>query len=59
MPSNLFHDIPGGVKILHLNFKKKVVDIENDDILKNSHIISLNENHLGHSDTNYWYDGYK
>ena len=53
MPSNLFHDIPGGVKILHLNIgnlKRKMVDIKDDDILKNSHIISLNETHLGHSD---------
>ena len=54
MPSNLFHDIPGGVKILHLNIgnlKRKMEDIKDDDILKNSHIISLNETHLGHSDT--------
>ena len=54
MTSNLFHDIPGGLKILHLNvgnLKKKIEDIKDDDILKNSHIISLNETHLGHSDT--------
>ena len=54
MPSNLFHDIPGGVKILHLNIgnlKRKIEDIKDDDIFKNSHIISLNETHLGHSDT--------
>ena len=25
-------------------------DIKDDDIVKNSHIISLNETHLGHSD---------
>ena len=53
MPSNLFQDIPGGVKILHLNIgnlKRKMEDIKNDDILKNSHIISLSETHLGHSD---------
>ena len=52
MPSNLFHDIPGGVKILHLNIgnlKRKMEDIKDDDILKNSHIISLNETHLGHN----------
>ena len=54
MPSNLFHDIPRGVKILHLNIgnlKRKIEDIKYDDIFKNSHIISLNETHLGHSDT--------
>ena len=53
MSSNLFQDIPGGVKILHLNIgnlKRKMEDIKDDEILKNSHIISLNETHLGHSD---------
>ena len=53
IPSNLFQDIPGGVKILHLNIgnvKRKMEDINDDDIVKNSHIISLNETHLGHSD---------
>ena len=53
MSSNLFHDIPGGVKILHLNIgnlKRIMEDIKDDDILKNSHIISVNETHLGHSD---------
>ena len=54
MTSNLFHDIPGGVKILHLNIghlKRKIEDIKDDDIFKNSDIISLNETHSGHSDT--------
>ena len=54
MPSNLFHDILGGVKILHLNIgnlKRKIKDIKDDDIFKNSDIISLNETHLGHRDT--------
>ena len=54
MPSNLFHDIPAGVKILHLNIgnlKRKIEDIKDDDNFKNSDIISLNETHLGHSDT--------
>ena len=53
MPSNLFQDIPGGVKILHLNIgnlKRKMEDINDDDIVKNSHIISVNETYLGHSD---------
>ena len=53
MPSNIFHDIPGGLKILHLNIgnlKRKIEDIKDDDISKYSHIISLNKTHLGHSD---------
>ena len=35
MPANLFHDVPGGVKLLHINieiFKSKIEDIKNDDI---------------------------
>ena len=54
MPSNLYHDIQGGVKILHLNIgnlKRKIEDIKDDDMFKNSDIISLNETHLGHTDT--------
>ena len=54
MPSNLFHDIQGGVKKLHLNIsnlKRKTEDIKGDDMFKHSDIISLNETHLGHSDT--------
>ena len=42
MPSNLFLDIPGGVKLLHLNIgnlKRKMEDMKDDDIVKNSHII--------------------
>ena len=49
MPSNLFHDIPGGVKILHLNIgnlKGEMEDIKDDNIFKNSDIISLNETHF-------------
>ena len=35
MPSNLFHDIPGGVKILHINIgnlKRKMKDIKDEHI---------------------------
>ena len=52
MPSNVFKDMPGGVKILHINIgnlKRKMEDMKDDDV-KNSHIISVNETHLGHSD---------
>ena len=54
MPSNLFHNVPGGVKLLHINienFKKKKVDMKNDDIFQNADIIALNETHLQHNDT--------
>ena len=54
MPSNLFHNVPGGVKLLHINignFKTKIADIKNDNIFQNADIIALNETHLGHSDT--------
>ena len=53
MPSNLFHNVPGGVKLLHINignFKSKIADIKNHDIFQNTDIIALNESHLQHSD---------
>ena len=37
MPSNLFNDIPGGVKLLHLNighFKRKIKDMKMMTFLK-------------------------
>ena len=37
IPSNLFHNVPGGVKLLHINignFIRKIADIKNDDILQ-------------------------
>ena len=49
MPSNLFQNVPGGVKLLHINignFKTKIADIKNDDIFQNADIIALNETHL-------------
>ena len=54
MPLNLFYDVPGGVKLLHINignFKTKIVHIKNDDIFKNADIIALNETRSQHSDT--------
>ena len=55
MPSNPFHnDMLGGVKLLHINignFNRKIEDMKNDDIFQHADIISLNETHLGHSDT--------
>ena len=54
MPSCLFHDVLGGVKLLHINiknFNSKIEDMKNDDIFQDADIISLNETHLGHSDT--------
>ena len=54
MPPNLFHDVPGGVKLVHINignFNRKIGDMKNDDIFQNADIISLNKTHLGHSNT--------
>ena len=54
MPSYLFHDVPGGVKLLYINienFNSKIDDIKNDHMFQDGNIISLNETHLGHSDT--------
>ena len=54
MPSNLFQDVLGGVKLLHIkigNFRTKIADIQNDDIFQNADMIALNETHLQHSDT--------
>ena len=54
MPSNLFHNVPGGVKLLHINignFKTKIEYMKNDHMFQDADIISLNETHLGHSDT--------
>ena len=54
MPSNLFHDIPAGVKLLHIyigNFKRKMEDMKNDDMFQNADIISLNATHLQHGNT--------
>ena len=54
MPSKLFQNVPGGVKLLHVNignFKTKIADIKNDDIFQNADIIALNETHLRHTDT--------
>ena len=49
MPSNLFHNVLGGFKLLHINignFKGKIEDMKNDDIFQNADIIALNEIHL-------------
>ena len=54
MPSYLFHDVLGVVKLLHINignFNRKIEDMKNDHIFQDADIISLNETHLGHSDT--------
>ena len=54
MPSNIFHNVPGSVKLLHINignFNTKIEDMKNDHMFQDADIISLNETHLGHSDT--------
>ena len=54
MPSYLFHDVPEGVKLVHINignFNRKIADMKNDHMFQDADIISLNETDLGHSDT--------
>ena len=54
IPSHLFHNVPGGEKLLHINignFNRKILDMKNDDSFQNADIIALNETHLQHSDT--------
>ena len=54
MTSYLFHDVPGGVKLLHINignFNRKIEDMKNDHMFQDADIISLNKTHLGHIDT--------
>ena len=54
MPSYLFLDVPGGVKLLQINirnFNRKIENMKNDHMFQDADIISLNETHLGHSYT--------
>ena len=54
MPSYLFHDVPGGVKLLHINignFNRKIKDMKNYHMFQDADTISLNKTHLGHSNT--------
>ena len=49
MPPLLFNTISTDISIIHLNIggiRRKIPDIQHDDILKLSDIISLNETHL-------------
>ena len=42
MPSYLFHDVPGGVKLLHINignFNRKIKDMKNDHVSRCKHNI--------------------
>ena len=53
MPPFLFNTISTDISIIHLNIggiHRKIPDIQHDDILKLSHIISLNETHLAEHD---------
>ena len=49
MPSYLFHDVPGGVKLLHINignFNRKIEDVKNDHISRCRHNI-IEQNSFG------------
>ena len=53
MPPLLFNAISTDISIIHLNIggtHRKIPDIQHDDILKLSDIISLNETHLAEHD---------
>ena len=53
MPPLLFNTISTDISIIHLNIRgihRKIPDIQHDDILKLSDIISLNETHLAEHD---------
>ena len=53
MPLLLFNTISTDISIIHLNIggiHRKIPDIQHDDILKLSDIISLNETHLAEHD---------
>ena len=45
MPSNLVHDVPGGVELLHINIgnvNRKIEDMKNDHMFQDADIITLN-----------------
>ena len=53
MPQHLFQQVTGHINVLHLNIaniQRKMADIQNDDIFKYVHVISINETHISQSD---------
>ena len=53
MPQHLFQQVTGHINVLHLNIAnilRKMADIQNDDIFKYAHVISINETHISQSD---------
>ena len=52
-PQHLFQQVTGHIGVLHLNIaniKIKMADIQDDDIFKYAHIISINETYLSQTD---------
>ena len=48
-PQHLFQQITGHINVPHINIaniKRKMADIQDDDIFKYVHVISINETHL-------------
>ena len=48
-----FKQITGHINVLHINIaniKRKMADIQDDDIFKYAHVISINETHLSPTD---------
>ena len=52
-PQHLFQQITEHINVLHINIaniKRKMADIQDDDIFKYAHLISINETHLSQTD---------
>ena len=52
-PQDLFQQVTGHINVLHINIaniKRKIADIQDDDIFKYAHVISINETHLSQTD---------
>ena len=53
MPQHLFQQVTGHINVLLINIaniKRKMADIQDDDIFKYAHVISINETHLSQTD---------
>ena len=52
-PQHLFQQVTGHINVLHINIaniKIKMADIQDDDIFKYAHVISINETYLSQTD---------
>ena len=52
-PQHLFQQITGHINVLHINIaniRRKMANIQDDDIFKYAHVISINETYLSQTD---------